>query len=41
MRAQIHLGFGVAALSATLAGVWLWGEWGAAVLLNGYTAICG
>lgn len=40
MRAQAHLGFGVVALIAVLAGGWLWSEWGAVALLNGFAAIC-
>lgn len=41
MRARAHLAFGLAALAAMVAGGWLWGEWGAVVLLNGVSAICG
>lgn len=41
MRRQAHLAFGLAALAATIGGGWLWSEWGAAALLNGFAAICG
>ncbi len=41
MRARVHLGFGLAALVATIGGGLLWAEWGAAALLNGFAAICG
>lgn len=40
-RTHAHLGFAIAAVVATLAGGWLWAEWGAVALLNGFTAICG
>lgn len=41
MRARAHLGFSGALLLAALGGGWLWSEWGAAALLNGFAAICG
>lgn len=41
MRRQAHLGFGLAMLAVIAGGGWLWAEWGAAALLNGFAAICG
>jgi hypothetical protein len=40
-RRGVHLGFGVAMLAVIALGGWLWAEWGAAALLNGFAAICG
>ena len=41
MRARAHVAFGTVALAAAIGGGWLWAEWGAAALLNGFAAICG
>lgn len=41
MRVRAHFGFGALMLVAALGGGWLWAEWGAAALLNGFAAICG